>query len=42
MNQTLAELYQTGKISLNDAMGTSHNQQELGEALSRQKAPAYT
>jgi twitching motility protein PilT len=42
MNQTLAELYQTGKISLNDAMGTSHNQQELGEMLQRQKAPAYT
>lgn len=42
MNQTLSELYQTGKISLNDAMGTSHNQQELTEMLSRQKAPAYT
>jgi len=42
MNQTLAELYQTGKISLNDAMGTSHNQQELSEMISRQKTPAYT
>jgi twitching motility protein PilT len=42
MNQTLAELYQTGKISLNDAMATCSNQQELGEMLSRQKAPAYT
>ncbi|MEW5795628.1 MAG: type IV pilus twitching motility protein PilT [Candidatus Zixiibacteriota bacterium] len=41
MNQSLAELYQAGKISINDAMGTSHNQQELSEMLSRQKAPAY-
>jgi len=42
MNQSLAELYQAGRISLNDAMGTSHNQQELTEMLSRQKTPAYT
>ena len=42
MNQSLGELYQTGKISLNDAMGTSSNQQELSEMLSRQKSPAYT
>jgi len=42
MNQSLGELYQTGKISLNDAMGTSSNQQELSEMLSRQKTPAYT
>jgi twitching motility protein PilT len=42
MNQSLAELYQTGKISVNDAMGTSGNQQELTEMLSRQKTPAYT
>ena len=42
MNQSLGELYQTGKISLNDAMGTSSNQQELSEMLQRQKTPAYT
>jgi twitching motility protein PilT len=42
MNQSLSELYQTGKISLNDAMGSSSNQQELTEMLSRQKSPAYT
>jgi twitching motility protein PilT len=42
MNQSLAELYQSGKISLNDAMGSSQNPQELGELLSKQKSPAYT
>ena len=42
MNQSLAELYQTGKVSLNDAMGSSQNPQELGELLSKQKSPAYT
>ena len=42
MNQSLGELYQAGKISLNDAMATSSNQQELSEMLSRQKTPAYT
>ncbi|MCX6835183.1 MAG: type IV pilus twitching motility protein PilT, partial [candidate division Zixibacteria bacterium] len=42
MNQSLSELYQSGKISLNDAMGTSSNQQELTEMLSRQKTPAST
>ena len=42
MNQSLGELYQTGKISINDAMGYSHNQQELTEMLQRQKAPAYS
>jgi len=42
MNQSLSELYQSGKISLNDAMGSSGNQQELTEMLSRQKSPAYT
>ncbi|HUV31193.1 MAG TPA: type IV pilus twitching motility protein PilT [Acidobacteriota bacterium] len=40
MNQSLAELHQGGKISLNDAMNYSHNTQELGEMLSRQKSPA--
>lgn len=42
MNQSLADLYQTGKITLNDAMGFSQNPQELGELLSKQKSPAYT
>ncbi len=42
MNQSLSELYTTGKISLNDAMGYSPNTQELGEMLSRQKTPAFS
>ncbi|MDF1546064.1 MAG: type IV pilus twitching motility protein PilT [bacterium] len=42
MNQSLAELYQTGKISLNDAMNYSHNTQELSEMLSRDKTPAFS
>jgi len=41
MNQSLSELYQGGKISINDAMNYSHNTQELGEMLNRQKSPAY-
>jgi len=41
MNQSLAELYLTGKITLNDAMGNSSNPQELTEMLQRQKTPAY-
>jgi twitching motility protein PilT len=41
MNQSLAELYQTGKITLNDAMAHSHSAQELTEMLQRQKSPAY-
>jgi twitching motility protein PilT len=41
MNQSLSELYQAGKISINDAMSYSHNTQELGEMLNRQKTPAY-
>ncbi|MFH1686601.1 MAG: type IV pilus twitching motility protein PilT [bacterium] len=42
MNQSLAELYTTGKITLNDAMNYSHQTQELGEMLAKQKSPAYT
>lgn len=42
MNQSLAELYQTGKITLNDAMSYSSNTQELGEMLSRHKSPAFS
>ncbi|RKX24397.1 MAG: type IV pili twitching motility protein PilT [Candidatus Zixiibacteriota bacterium] len=41
MNQSLAELYQSGKIAINDAMNYSQNTEELGEMLSRQKTPAY-
>jgi Tfp pilus assembly pilus retraction ATPase PilT len=40
MNQSLAELQMSGKISLNEAMLYSHNTQELGEMLSRDKSPA--
>ncbi|NOY87914.1 MAG: type IV pilus twitching motility protein PilT [FCB group bacterium] len=42
MNNSLAELYQTGKITINDAMNYSHNPQELGEMLSKQKTPSFT
>ena len=42
MNQSLSELYNTGKISINDAMSYSHNTQELGEMLSRNRQPAYS
>lgn len=40
MNQSLAELYTSRKISLNDAMAYSNNVQELSEMLSRDNAPA--
>ncbi len=40
MNQSLAELYLSGKISINDAMNYSPSTDELREMLSRQKAPA--
>ncbi|MBD3332907.1 PilT/PilU family type 4a pilus ATPase [candidate division GN15 bacterium] len=41
MNQSLQELYQAGKITLNDAMAYSSNPQELSEMLERnQKASA--
>ena len=42
MNQSLSELQQTGKITLNDAMNHSPNTQELGEMLSRQKSTAFS
>ena len=42
MNQSLAELYQSGKIAINDAMNYSQNTEELGEMLSRQKTPAFS
>ncbi|MFQ5499681.1 MAG: type IV pilus twitching motility protein PilT [Candidatus Zixiibacteriota bacterium] len=42
MNQSLSELYSTGKISINDAMGFSHNSQELSEMIARDKTPAFS
>ncbi|MDZ4723514.1 MAG: type IV pilus twitching motility protein PilT [candidate division Zixibacteria bacterium] len=42
MNQSLGELYQGGKITINDAMSYSSNTQELSEMLQRQKTPAYS
>lgn len=41
MNMSLAELYRSGKITLNDAMGRSGNQQELNDILSKQPSPAF-
>jgi len=40
MNQSLAELYNSGKITIGDAMGYSSNIQELNEMLTRGKSPA--
>jgi twitching motility protein PilT len=42
MNQSLSELYQTGKIALNDAMSYSHNADELSEMIARNQSPAYS
>lgn len=42
MNQSLAELYQGGKITINDAMSYSTNPQELGDMLQRQKSAALS
>jgi len=42
MNQSLAELYLSGKISINDAMNYTSDPQELGEMLSHQKTPAFS
>lgn len=42
MNMSLAELYTSGKITINDAMSYSPNTQELSEMLNRQKTPAYS
>ncbi|PKK84848.1 MAG: type IV pili twitching motility protein PilT [candidate division Zixibacteria bacterium HGW-Zixibacteria-1] len=40
MNQSLANLYNSGKITIGDAMSFSSNIQELNEMLSRTKSPA--
>jgi twitching motility protein PilT len=37
MNQSLADLYLTHKITMGDALGRSTNIQELNETLSRKK-----
>jgi twitching motility protein PilT len=37
MNQSLADLYESGKITLNDAMTYSYSPQELSETLSRSR-----
>lgn len=42
MNQSLAELYQGGKITINDAMSHSTNPQELGDMLQRNKTAALS
>lgn len=40
MNMSLAQLYQTGKITLNDCLGRSSDPAELNEMLSKQTSPA--
>ncbi|MDH3889600.1 MAG: type IV pilus twitching motility protein PilT [candidate division Zixibacteria bacterium] len=42
MNQSLAELYNTRKISVQDAMAYSSNPQELSEMLAKDKSPAFS
>ena len=45
MNQSLAELYQAGKITINDAMAHSGSTQELTEMLQKskvQRSPAFS
>jgi len=45
MNQSLAELYQNGKITINDAMAHSSSTQELTEMLQKnkvQRSPAFS
>jgi len=40
MNQSLADLYNSGRVTISDAMSFSSNIQELNEMLSRAKSPA--
>ena len=42
MNQSLAELYGSRKISVQDAMAFSSNAQELSEMLAQEKSPAFS
>lgn len=39
MNMSLAELYRTGKITLNDCLGHSSDPAEINEMLSKQSSP---
>ncbi len=41
LNQSLSELSQGGKITLNDAMNYSQNPQELSEMITRNKSAAF-
>jgi len=41
MNQSLAELYNSGKVTIGEAMSFSGNIQELNEMLSRGRTPAW-
>jgi twitching motility protein PilT len=41
INMSLADHYRAGRITLNDCLGRSPNQQELNEMLSRQPSPAF-
>ncbi len=41
MNMSLAEHHRAGRITLNDCLGRSPNQQELNEMLSKQASPAF-
>lgn len=40
MNQSLFELYNSGQITINEAMGFTGNMQELNEMISRNQSPA--
>ena len=42
MNQSLSELHQSGKITLNDAISYSHNSDELSEMITRNQSPAFS
>ncbi len=42
MNQSLSELYEGRKVTINDAMSYSCNTQELSEMLSKNKTPAFS
>jgi twitching motility protein PilT len=41
MNMSLAELYRTGKVTLNECLAHCPNPQELTEMLSKQGSPVY-
>jgi len=41
MNMSLAELYRSGKVTLNEIMSYTPNPQELSEMVSKQPSPAF-